>query len=283
MKWRHLLFFALAGFWSSFGAFAAELPGRFVDLPTVRLWMIDSGGTGEPVILLHPRTGNSEFWQYTVPALAEAGYRAIAIDNPGWGKSVVYDANNPVPVAETIDALIDHLELGEIHVVGTAMGGYVALDYAAWRPERTKSLVIAASGLGLQNDPEYDAFRKRAEIPGMDQQPSDIREVSPTYRGMNPEGVARWKEIYNNAQQEGAVRPPLRTPNTPEKLASLRVPSLVIAGGMDLVTPSGAMRLWSRHITAPKEFLVIPEAGHVLVWEQPEVFTQTLIRFLQKH
>lgn len=275
------MFLVLAGV--SVGASAAELTGRFVDLPTVRLWMIDSGGTGEAVVLLHPRTGNSDFWQYTVPALADAGYRAIAIDNPGWGKSVVHDAQNPVPVAESIDALLDHLGLDDIHVVGTAMGGYVAMDYAVWRPERTRSLVIAASGLGMQNDPEYRAFRERAEIPGMDQQPSYIREISPTYRGMNPEGVARWKEIYNNAQQEGAIRPSLRAPNTPEKLASLRVPSLVIAGGMDLVTPSGAMRLWSRHITAPTEFLVVPEGGHVLVWEQPQFFNRALIDFLRKH
>ena len=75
----------------------------------------------------------------------------------------------------------------------------------------------------------------------------------------------------------------MKAPNTPEKLASLRVPTLVIAGGMDLLTPSGAIRLWSRHITAPKEFLVMPEGGHVLVWEQPDVFNQTLINFLQKH
>jgi pimeloyl-ACP methyl ester carboxylesterase len=283
MNWRQLIFFALAGLWASFGLLAAELPGRFVDLPTVRLWMIDSGGSGQPVILLHPRTGNSEFWQHSIPALAKAGYRAIAIDIPGWGQSVVHEAQNPIPVAETIDALLDYLKLDEVNVVGTAMGGYVALDYAAWRPERTRSLVIAASGLGLENDADYDAFRQRAEIPGMDQQPSDIREISPTYRGMNPEGVARWKEIYENGQQDGAVRPPLRAPNSPEKLASLRVPTLIIAGGMDLVTPSGAMRLWSRHITAPKEFLVVPEAGHVLVWEQPDVFNRTLIEFLKRH
>jgi pimeloyl-ACP methyl ester carboxylesterase len=43
------------------------------------------------------------------------------------------------------------------------------------------------------------------------------------------------------------------------------------------------MRLWSRHLTVPYDFLVIPEAGHVLVWEQPEVFNQALIEFLQKH
>ena len=283
MKWRHLVLFTLATIWTSPGAFAAEFPGRFVDLPTVQLWIIDSGGTGEPIILLHPRTGNSEFFQNTVPALAEAGYRAIAIDNPGWGKSIVRNGQDPVPVADTLDVLIDHLGLEQVHVVGTAMGGYVALDFAASRPGRTKSLVIAASGLGLEGDPEYDAFRERAEIPGMAEQPSDFREISPNYRATNPEGVARWKEIYNNGQQEGAIRPPLLIPNTPEKLASIRVPTLIIAGGIDLVTPSGAMRLYSRHLTAPNEFVVIPEAGHVLVWEQPDVFNQTLIDFLKKH
>ena len=278
----HHVGLALAGLWISCALPAAELAGRFIDLQTVRLWIIDSGGAGEPVILLHPRTGNAEIWQYTVAALAENGYRAIAIDHPGWGRSEVHDAQNPAPVAETIDALLDHLELEAAHVVGTAIGGYIALDYAAWRPDRTRSLVIAASGLGLKNDPEYDAFRKRAEIPGMRQQPSHIREISPTYRGMNPEGVTRWREIYRNAQREGAVEPPLRTPNTPEKLASIRVPTLIIAGGTDLVTPSGAIRLWSRHVKAVKELRVIPEAGHVLVWEQPQVFNQILVEFLRK-
>jgi pimeloyl-ACP methyl ester carboxylesterase len=146
-----------------------------------------------------------------------------------------------------------------------------------------KSLVIAASGLGLDDDPEGDAFRERAEIPGMRQQPSEIREISPLYRGMNPEGVTRWMEIHNNGQQEGAVEPPLLTPNTPQKIAALDVPIFVIAGGIDLVTPSGAIRLWSQHLTVPFEWLLVPEAGHMLVWEQPNVFNQAVIEFLQKH
>ena len=283
MKWHKLFLITIIGIWISHSTLAAEATGRFVELPDMKLWIIDSGGTGEPVILLHPRTGNSEYWQYTVEALAEVGYRAIAIDFPGWGKSVVHKGEKSVPVAETLDVLFDQLQLQELHVVGTAMGGYIALDYAAFRPGRIKSLVIAASGLGFQNDPEYTAFRERAAIPGFDKQPSDIREVSPNYRGMNPEGVARWKEIYNNGQQEDAVRPPLMSPNTPAKLASIRVPTFVIAGGMDLTTPSGGMRLWSRHLTGSYDFLVIPEAGHVLVWEQPEVFNPALIEFLQKH
>lgn len=257
--------------------------GRYVDLPGVKLWIVDSGGNGDPVILLHPRTGNSEFFQNTIPALTQAGYRAIAIDNPGWGKSMVNDPNNTTPVAQTLDALFDHLGFQQVNLVGTAMGGYEAVDYAAWKPDRLNTLVIAASGLGFQNDPEYDAFRKLAEIPGMSEQPSHIREVSPNYRASNQQGLAQWQVIYKNGQQDGVARPPLFAPNTPAKLASIKAHTLVIAGGIDLVTPSGAMRLWSRHIQSPKEFAVIPEAGHVLVWEQPDVFNQVLLDFLNKH
>ncbi len=287
MKWRLLALLALAGFCTVPGALAADFQsdsgGRLIDLPNVQLWITDSGGTGEPIVLFHPNTGNSDIWQHSVPALVEAGYRAITFDKPGWGKSIVREGQNPFPVAESLDALFDFLELDEVHLIGTANGGYFAFDYAIWRPERVKSLVIAASGLGLDNDPEGDVFRIRAEIPGMRQQPSEIRELSPTYRGMNPEGVVRWLEIHDNSRQEGAIEPPLLTPNTPQKIATLNVPIFVIAGGIDLVTPSGAMRLWSQHLNVPYEWLVIPEAGHVLVWEQPDVFNQAVIEFLQKH
>jgi pimeloyl-ACP methyl ester carboxylesterase len=283
MKFRHFALLAFSVFWTLPAAYSTEIAGRHVDLPNVQLWIVDSGGTGDPVILLHPRTGNADYWQYTVSALAEAGFRAIAIDNPGWGRSILRSTQNSKPIAETIDSLIDHLNLGAVHLVGTANGGYTALDYAGWKPERVKSMVIAASGLGLQNDPEYDAFRKRSEIPGLAEQPSEIRELSPLYRGMNPEGVLRWKEIYKNAQQEGAPTPPFMSPNTPEKLAAIRVPTFIIAGGTDLVSTSGAMRMWSRHLTVPYEFHVMPEAGHVLVWEQPEQFNEVLINFLKKH
>jgi pimeloyl-ACP methyl ester carboxylesterase len=287
MNWRHLVLIAFAGLWAIPAAQAAESQsvsdGRHVDLPNVQLWITDSGGNGEPVILFHPNTGNSEIWQYNIPALAEAGYRVIAFDKPGWGKSLVREGQAPLPVVETLDALFDFLELEEVHLIGTANGGYFAFDYAIWNPERVKSLVIAASGLGLDDDPEGEAFRSRAEIPGMRQQPSEIRELSPLYRGMNPEGVARWLEIHDNAQQEGATEPPLMVPNTPSKIAALNVPMFVIAGGIDLVTPSGAIRLWSEHLTVPYDWLLVPEAGHVLIWEQPEVFNQAVIEFLQKH
>lgn len=261
---------------------AQDAAGAFVELPDVRLWVTDTGGSGDAVILLHANTGTSESWQKQVPALAQAGYRVIAIDRPGWGKSVVREGAKPVSVAEDLDALADRLQLPSFHLIGTAGGGYIAVDYAAWRPQRLKSLVVAASGLGLQGDTEGDAFRRGAAIPGFASLPPEVREMSPSYRGMNPAGVARWKEIEAHAKQPGGPVPPLHTPNTNAKVASLTTPILVVAGDVDLTTPSAAIRLWAKHLKS-YDWLLIPEAGHSVIWEQPEAFNQGVIAFLRKH
>ena len=54
----------------------------------MRLWYTDSGGSGVPVLLLHANTGNADGWQYNIPGFVEAGYRAIAFDRRGWGRSM---------------------------------------------------------------------------------------------------------------------------------------------------------------------------------------------------
>jgi pimeloyl-ACP methyl ester carboxylesterase len=278
----HICLFALFCWLGLAAASPAIADDGFVDLPNVRLWVTDSGGTGAPIILLHANTGTSENWQMQTPALVAAGFRVIAFDRPGWGKSAVREGQKPVSVAEDLNDLADHLKLGTFHLLGVAGGGYIALDYAAWRPERLKSLIVGASGLGLVGDAEAETFRKQAAIPGFGQQPPEVREMSPSYRGMNPQGVARWKEIEAHAAQPGAVVPPLRTPNTDAKVAAITTPILVIAGDVDLTTPSAAIRLWAKHLKS-YDWALIPEAGHAVAWEQPEAFNQAVLAFLRKH
>ncbi|HEY7297520.1 MAG TPA: alpha/beta hydrolase [Xanthobacteraceae bacterium] len=278
-----LVGFLFASLAAGSAARADEAQGTYVDLPNVKLWMIDTGGTGEPVILLHANTGTSENWQKQIPSFVQAGYRVIAIDRPGWGKSVIREGEKPVSVAEDLDALADHLALARFHLVGVAGGGYIALDYAAWRPQRLRSLVIAASGLGLVDDEEAASFRKRAAIPGFANEPPEVREMSPSYRGTNPDGVAQWKAIEAGAHKRDAPVPPLRTPNTDAKIASITTPLLVLAGDVDLTTPSAAVRLWAKHLKIPYDWALIPEAGHSVAWEQPEAFNSAVIAFLRKH
>jgi pimeloyl-ACP methyl ester carboxylesterase len=107
-----------------------------------------------------------------------------------------------------------------------------------------------------------------------------LREVGATFRGLDPEGTARWIAIERQAQQQGAPAQPLRTPNTYAKLYAIACPVLVMAAGADLYAPAALMRLWAAHLPR-HEWHVLPEAGHAINWEQPEAFNARLLAFLR--
>lgn len=210
--------------------------GTYAEVPGVKLWFIDTGGTGTPIVLLHANTGTSAVWQNQIEAFSKAGYRVIAFDRRGWGKSIANAATGPQPgsIAGDLDALADHLKLDKFHLLGVAGGGFAALDYAAWRPARIQSLVIGAS-TGQVSDKEVDDFIKRIEIPEIRKQPAAYREVGPSYRGANPEGTKLWSEIDEQSRQPGAPNQPLRTPNTFAKIETITAPVLIIAADADLL------------------------------------------------
>ena len=258
--------------------------GAHAELPGVKLWFIDSGGTGEPVMLLHPNTGTSETWEPQIAALSQAGYRVIAFDRRGWGKSFTDEKASAKPgsIAEDLDALAGHLKLDTFHLLGVAGGGFIAMDYAAWRPERLRSLVIAAS-TGQIADKEIADFIARIAIPGIRDLSSHYREIGPSYRGANPEGVKRWIEIDEHARQStDTFQPLLRTPNTLAKIATIPAPTLIIAADADLLAPPALMRLWAAHIRH-HEWAVIHDAGHAMAWEQPGRFNDIVLDFLARH
>jgi pimeloyl-ACP methyl ester carboxylesterase len=257
--------------------------GRYAELPGVRLWFTDTGGTGTPIVLMHANSGTSESWEAQATAFARQGYRVIAFDRRGWGKSLADPATGPQPgtVAGDLDALADHLKLEKFHLVGVAGGGFVSIDYAAWRPERLRSLVVAAS-TGQFAEKEMRDFTARVEIPELRKQAAVYREVGPSYRGANPEGTKRWIDIDERAQQPGAPSQPLRTPNTFAKLAAVTMPVLVMAADADLLAPPALMRAWAAHLKN-YEWATVPDSGHAIAWEHPDVFNESVLAFVKRH
>jgi len=264
---------------------AAESPlaGQYVELPGVKLWFTDTGGAGTPIVLLHANTGTSESWEAQATAFARQGYRVIAFDRRGWGKSLIDPTTGPQPgsVAGDLDALADHLKLDKFHLVGVAGGGFVSIDYAAWRPERLRSLVVAAS-TGQFAEKEMRDFTARVEIPELRKQAAVYREVGPSYRGVNPAGTKHWIEIEEHAQQPGAPSQPLRTPNTFAKLAGITMPVLVVAADADLLAPPALMRAWAAHLKN-YDWATVPDSGHAIAWEHPDVFNETVLAFVKRY
>ena len=250
-------------------------------LPGVRLWFNDTGGTGEPVVLLHANTGTSEIWEPQIEALSKAGYRVIAFDRRGWGRSQADPATGPQPghTSEDLHALADLLSLPRFHLVGVAGGGFVALDYSAWHPERLSSLIVGAS-TGSVSDKEIQDIIARIEIPGIRALPGHFREVGPSYRGTNPEGTKRWLEIEEHARQPNAPVQPLRSPNTFAKLATISTRTLVIAADADLLAPPALMKIWARHVKGA-QWATVADAGHAVTWEQPAAFNDIVLKFLK--
>src|ERR1700756_2411874 len=60
----------------------------YADVPGARIWFKDTGGNGVPVIFLHAATGSVRNWEKQLPVFAAAGYRVIAFDRRGWGRTV---------------------------------------------------------------------------------------------------------------------------------------------------------------------------------------------------
>jgi pimeloyl-ACP methyl ester carboxylesterase len=186
-------------------------------------------------------------------------------------------------VGDDLHGLVEHLGLERFHLVATAAGGIAGLDYAVTHPARVRSLVVANSIGGVQ-DPDYLEVQHRLRPPEIQGLPVELRELGPSYRGMNPEGTRRWIEIERASRPEGAHGPgqPLRHPMTFARLETMRVPVLVLVGGADLLSPPALMQLLAAHIPQC-QFALVPEAGHAAFWEQPEVWNRLVLEFIGRH
>jgi pimeloyl-ACP methyl ester carboxylesterase len=179
--------------------------------------------------------------------------------------------------------LVDHFGLDRVHVAATAAGGIGALDYALTHPERVRSLVVADSIGGVQ-DPEYLEVQQRLRPAEIQALPWELRELSAGYRGTNFEGTQRWIAIERGSRLAGASGPGQqpRYPMTLARLETLQVPTLVLAGEADLVSPPALMRMLAAHIP-DCQFATVAEAGHAAHWEQPEIWNRLVLEFMGRH
>jgi len=261
----------------------APMLGQHAVLDDVSLWYIDTKANSDQdvLVLLHANSGNSELWTPQITAFSQAGYRVIAFDRKGWGKSRALSSkdNGTGSIANDLDRLMKHLDIKRFHLLGIAGGGFAALDYAAEHGQNLKSLIIAASSAKLSDTPMKE-MAERIEIPGIRKIPTFYRELSASFRATNEVGTKAWIAIEEHSKQPDAIEQQLHTPNTLSKISKIQTPTFVIAGGADLLAPPSMIRLWAQSLPN-YQWTLMPEAGHALSWEFPEMFNQLVIDFLK--
>jgi pimeloyl-ACP methyl ester carboxylesterase len=241
----------------------------------------DTGGSGEAIVLLHPATGSVRIWGYQQPVFAKAGYRVIAYSRRGYAGSQPVPKENPGTAAGDLHALVEFLRLGKFHIAGSAAGGGIAVDYAVSHPEQLLSLVVACAVGGVE-DKDWGERVEALRPNGFDQMPAIFRELSPGYRAANPRGTAQWAALERSAVTGNRVGQRTANKITWSSLSALRTPALIIGGEADLYMPAPLLEIYASHIPN-SELVVVPEAGHSLYWERPDVFNRALLDFFAKH
>jgi len=260
----------------------APVTEGLLQVPDVKLWYWDTGGTGEPIVLLHAFTGSATAWAYQQPIFARAGYRVIAYSRRGHHKSETGPLDRTGSAAGDLHALVDALKIDRFHFVGTAGGGFAGPEYALSHPDRLLSMTLASTQGGATN-PEFRAALTRIQPQSFRDLPADVREVGPAYRIANPEGLELWRE-QERLSTEG--RP--RVNQTPvhdltwDNIGRITVPTQMVTGDADLYMPPPMVRLYASKLRAC-ETAFVAEAGHAMYWEQPNVFNRLVLEFVRRH
>lgn len=251
----------------------------FIDVPGARLWFWDAEGDGAPVLLCHPASQGAEIWTHQMQALASAGLRPLAYARRGHAPTVTTDARQTGTQVGDLLAVLDALGIAQVHLVGAAAGGGVAMRFVAAHGARVRSLVLAGS-IVSPSEPDWREIYARLGIAAVKAHvPVEFIELGPSYRASNPAGTKRFAELSAQALATGSVAQPAGFDLTWADMERTTCPVLLVAGEADLYAPPPLMRLLAGHLPG-HAFVTLPEIGHAPFWEAPDAFNRLLIDFL---
>lgn len=255
----------------------------------IEIYYEDTGGEGEPVVLIHGHSVDLRMWPAQTLALREAGYRVIRYDVRGHGRSAVPDEGYAWPVyAEDLRSLLDVLDVAAAHVVGFSMGGGVALQFALDHPGRTRSLTLVdATVPGFAYSDEFaariEALVEAVRSEGWRAAAERLWLTHPMFDGLRRHPAAF--DVIRDLVLQFPARDYLVEPEEPEgpeaveRLGELRAPLLVLVGEDEQVDFLLAAQLAAAN--APRARLeIVSGSGHMLPLERPAEFNRLLLAFL---
>lgn len=242
-------------------------------------------GGGPTVLMLHGIVGGHLAFAPQVETLAMAGYRAVAWDMPGYGHSAPIEPYTFKGLAESCIALIQSLKCTQVVLLGHDIGGMVAQEVVARRPELVSRLVLCGTTSASGDGQGHDGFVQDGMAPlAAGQSMADAaRTVVPQLVGPHslPEGVRLATHCM------GMVPPAtfrralecLATFDRRRNLGDIHVPTLLVAGEHDRSAPPAAMKKMAQAIPG-STYLEMKGVGHLQNLEAPEDFDGLLLNFL---
>jgi pimeloyl-ACP methyl ester carboxylesterase len=246
----------------------------------------DDIGTGLPVVFLHGFPLNRTMWDPQVGALV-AECRCIPIDFRGFGDSTAVGPYSMDVYADDVIGVLDMLQIERAVIVGLSMGGYVAM--AMWRkyPRRVRGLVLADTRAVADSVETIE--RRRATIEAAEEHGSAAVAnmqiagmMGKTTRDKRPDiydAIHRMMAQAPAAGIIGALEAMIERPDSTATLATVDVPTLIIAGEEDVITPPKESRIMQALIPG-SGLEILRQAGHLSNVERPAAFNTVVSEFV---
>ncbi|MCW5317456.1 alpha/beta fold hydrolase [Nostoc sp. KVJ3] len=250
----------------------------------------DIKGTGEPLLLIAGFLCDHAYWSLIMPSLISQ-YQVIRLDNRGMGRSSAPKSQYSLKqMARDVAALLDHLAIDKVHLVGHSMGGQIAQELVLAHPEKVQSLMLLSSlakGDGL--------FNSIIETWGELCDKVDLK--------LYEKVVLPWiftDTFYSIPEMiEGLIEFAIRYPfppathslyyhsqailecDTTDRLQKIHCPTLVLVGKQDILTPLKFSQQLTQGIPNA-ELVVLDTGGHGFLIESPDTVISAMLNFLQK-
>ena len=254
-------------------------------------------GTGPAIVFVHGLGGCWQNWLENMPRMAELGYRAIALDLPGFGSSPMPPWPISIPeYGQLLGDFREALSLGTCTLVGNSMGGFIAAEVAVGEPEWVDRLVLVSSaGIShatMRRGPVLAGARisilvnpllRRVDIASMKRR--GLRKLALGGVMRHPDRMPREMLVEFIAPALGApgfvpAVAALTGYDLLDRLERIRVPTLVVWGRDDLVVPAADAAGFLQRIPGA-ELVVFDDCGHVPMAEHPTRFNRLLARFCE--
>ena len=245
-------------------------------------YRIDGPANAPTVIFANSLGTDLRLWD---AALAEIpGIRAIRFDKRGHGLSDLGGDYAIADLADDVAALIDATAAGPVIICGLSIGGMIAQNLAARRPDLIRATVLSNTAVKMGTAESWTDRIRTIETRGIAAIADMVMErwFAPTFRA-RPE-LALWRNMVIRTSAPGYIAAcrALAAADLTVQTAGLRLPTLVIAGDSDGSSPADLVRATAALIPGAR-FHIIADAGHLPCVEQPHAFAATLIPFLQEH
>jgi pimeloyl-ACP methyl ester carboxylesterase len=257
---------------------------------------VHGDGDGDPVLLLHGWPDDAGLWRHQVPALTAAGFRVIAPDLRGFGRSARPEGKDAYQLASSVadvSAILDAAGVGTLHVVGHDWGAAVAWLTAMYLPERVRTLTVlsvphlaAPSTIRQREMAWYQLFFQFEEVAEATLRHDDwaaLRELAPGYRDLD--------HAIANLSRPGALTASLnwyranlapRVPGARPEFPPVQAPTLGVWSDGDRYLDGARMRASGDLVKGPWRYAEIAGATHWIPLDAPEELNALLLDWLNR-